>query len=165
MLELQKSFLLVKFFNQISCNKGLKVKILCFFLCFFCLTPLFSLPSPPGGLNVRAPGRPLCSWRHIAWRNTKICVHGASWIDRKRGKCWKMQLFESKLRVFIWVKWKQSICSITPVYSSTFYSLFLAFFVLEIFKFKHDMFFVRNSAIIFKFNWFEQPWHLGALEL
>ena len=35
MLELQKSFLLVKFFNQILCNKGLKAKISCFFLCFF----------------------------------------------------------------------------------------------------------------------------------
>ena len=42
MLELQKSFLLVMFFNQISCNKDLKAKISCFFLCFFCLTP-------PGG--------------------------------------------------------------------------------------------------------------------
>ena len=35
MLELQKIFLIVRFFNQISCNKGLKTKISCFFLCFF----------------------------------------------------------------------------------------------------------------------------------
>ena len=40
MLELQKIFLLVRFLNRISCNKGLKAKILGFFTCFFCLTPL-----------------------------------------------------------------------------------------------------------------------------
>ena len=40
MLELQKIFLLVRFFNRISCNKGLKAKISRFFMCFFCLTPL-----------------------------------------------------------------------------------------------------------------------------
>ena len=38
-LELQKIFLIVRFFNQISCNKGLKAKISCFFLYFFCLPP------------------------------------------------------------------------------------------------------------------------------
>ena len=41
MLELQKIFLLVKFFNQISCNKSLKAKISLFFSCFFCLTHLW----------------------------------------------------------------------------------------------------------------------------
>ena len=54
-LELQKSFLLVMFFNQISCtvcNKGLNAKISCYFLCFFCFTtplPPLTLPSlsPP----------------------------------------------------------------------------------------------------------------------
>ena len=56
----------------------------------------------------------------------------------------------------IWVKWKQSVCSITLLYSSTFYSLFLAFFVLEIFKFKYDKVFVRYSASISKFEWSEQ---------
>ena len=39
-LVLQKTFLLVGFFNWISCNKGSKAKISCFFVCFFCLTPL-----------------------------------------------------------------------------------------------------------------------------
>ena len=58
----------------------------------------------------------------------------------------------------IWVKWKQSVCSITLLYSSTFYSLFLPFFNLEIFKLKYDTFFVRNSAAISIFNWFEQLW-------
>ena len=57
----------------------------------------------------------------------------------------------------IWVKWKQSVSSITLLYSSTFCSLFLTFFVLEIFKFKDDTFLVRNSAAISKFDWFEQP--------
>ena len=37
--ELQKIFLLVRFFNRISCKKGLKAKILCFFLCFFLFNP------------------------------------------------------------------------------------------------------------------------------
>ena len=58
----------------------------------------------------------------------------------------------------IWVKWKQSACSITLLYSSTFYRLFLPFFVLEKFKFKYDTFFVRNSATISKFTWFEKQW-------
>ena len=39
MLELQKIFLIVRFFNQISCNNGLKTKISCFLCVFFCLTP------------------------------------------------------------------------------------------------------------------------------
>ena len=34
MLELHKIFLLVRFFNQISCNKGLKTKISCFYMFF-----------------------------------------------------------------------------------------------------------------------------------
>ena len=32
-------------------------------------------------------------------------------------------------------------------------------FVLEIFKFKYDKVFVRYSASISKFEWFEQPWN------
>ena len=39
MLELQKIFVIVRFFNQISCNKGLKAKISCFFLVFFLFQP------------------------------------------------------------------------------------------------------------------------------
>ena len=45
----------------------------------------------------------------------------------------------------IWVKWEQSICSIT---SSTFYILFLPCFFLEIFKFKYDKF---SSDILLPF--------------
>ena len=58
----------------------------------------------------------------------------------------------------IWVKWKKSVCSITLPYFNTFCCLFLPFFVLEIFKFKYDKVFVRYSAFISKFQWFEQPW-------
>ena len=63
----------------------------------------------------------------------------------------------------ICLKWEQSVCSITLLYSSTFYSLFLPFFVLEIFKFKYDKVFVRHSASISKFEWFEQlcGWNLN----
>ena len=57
-----------------------------------------------------------------------------------------------------WVKWKQSVCSITLFYSSTFYSLFLSFFVLEIFKFKYDKVFFQHFASISKFEWSELPW-------
>ena len=46
----------------------------------------------------------------------------------------------------------KTVCSITLLYSSTFYSFFLPFFVLEIFKFKYDTFFIRNSAAISKFD-------------
>ena len=67
--------------------------------------------------------------------------------------CRKMASFVS----VIWVNWKQSVSSITLPYSSTFYSLFLPFFVLEIFKFKYDKFFVRHYASISKFKWSEQP--------
>ena len=56
------------------------------------------------------------------------------------------------------MKWKQSVSSITLPCTSTFYSLFLPFFVVEIFKFKYDKFFVVHSASISKFKLFEQPW-------
>ena len=49
--------------------------------------------------------------------------------------------------------------TITLLYSSTFYSLFLPFFVLEIFKFKYGTVFIRYSASISKFEWFKQLWH------
>ena len=63
----------------------------------------------------------------------------------------------SKFFSVISVKWKQSVCSITLPYSTTFYSLFLPFFVLEIFKLKYDKFFVRHSTSTSRFEWFEQP--------
>ena len=54
-------------------------------------------------------------------------------------------------------EWNENICSIAALYSSTFCSLFLPFFVLEIFKYKYKVF-VRHSASISKFEWFEQLW-------
>ena len=60
-----------------------------------------------------------------------------------------------------WNENSQYVCFVTLLYSSTFYSLFLPFFVLEIFKFKYDKVFVRHSASISKFEWFEQLWGHG----
>ena len=86
-------------------------------------------------------------------------------MERKRGKCWKSQIFEGKLWVVISYLSKMRIVSMfyNSSYSSTFYSLFLPFFVLEIFKFKYDKVFVRHSASISKFEWFEQlcGWNLN----
>ena len=151
MLELQKIFLLVRFFNRISCNKSLKIKI----------SRFLHVHSVPWGWNVLGAERPLRFWRHVGWRNTKICIHRASRMKRKRGKCWKPPIFEGKLLVFIcYLREMKIACSITLLYSSTFYSLFLPFFVLKIFKFKYDKIFVRDSASISKCEWFEQPlWH------
>ena len=153
MLELQKIFLLVRLFNRISCNKGLKAKFSCFLLVFFCLTPL--------RLECSRRSWKTASWfltTHIGWRNTKICIHGASRMERRRGKCWKSPIFEGKLQAFIsYLSEMKIVCSITLLYSSTFYSLFLPFFVLEIFKFNYDKVFIRHSASISKFKWFELP--------
>ena len=74
------------------------------------------------------------------------------------GKCWKSQLFEGRLQVFIsyQVKWKQSVCSINFLYSSTLYSLFLLFFVLEIFKFKYIWQVIcQTFSFLSKFKWFK----------
>ena len=60
------------------------------------------------------------------------------------------------LLLVIWVKWKQLECSITLLYSSTFYSLFLPLFVLKIFKVWHIF-----QISISKFDWFEQPGRVG----
>ena len=154
MLELQKIFLLVKFLNWISCNKGLKTKISRFFIYMF-----FLFNPPEAGMFWEAE-RPLRSWRHIGWRNAKICIYGASWMEGKYDKCWESQIFEGKLWVFIsYLSEMKIICSMTLLYSSTFCSFFVPFFVLEIFKFKYGKVFIRHSASISKFEWFEQPWY------
>ena len=124
---------------------------------------LFTPPPSPRGWNVLGAQRQLLSWSYIDWRNTKICFHRASQMEQKRGKCQFLKENCEFLSV-IWVKWEQSVCSITLLYFSTFYSLFLPFFVLEIFKFKYDKVFVRHSASIsknFKILWFQK--HLKAL--
>ena len=111
---LHKIFLLVTFSNRISCNKGLKAKISRFFM-FFCVNPW--------GWNVLGAERPLRSWHHIGWRNTKICIHKASEMEQKRGKCWKSPIFEGKLRVFISCLSKMRIVSM--FYNSSLFYHFL----------------------------------------
>ena len=80
----------------------------------------------------------------------KICIHRASTM---------LKIFLKENCEFssaIWVKWKQPVCSIIILHSSTFCSLFLLFFVLKIF-YKFDKFFVRYSASISIFKcWFKQ---------
>ena len=81
-------------------------------------------------------------------------------MERKCGKCWKLSIFEGKLQVFLsYLRGMKTVSSITLPCSSTFYSLFLPFFVLEIFKFKYDKFFIKHSASISKFEWQELPWY------
>ena len=93
-------------------------------------------------------------------RNTKICIHRALQIKQKPVKCWKLPFFEDKLQVFVsYLSEMKIVCSITLPCSSTFYSLFIPYFGLEIFKFKYGKFFTRHSASISKFEWFEQPCH------
>ena len=51
------------------------------------------------------------------------------------------------------MKWKQSVHSTTLLYSHTFYSLLLPFFVLEAIKFSSmTSFFIRHSASMSKFK-------------
>ena len=153
MLELQKILLLVRFLNQISCNKGSKAKISCSFTCLSCLTPL--------GLE-SSKSRKTASFLTSHGLKKYKSLHPRSFTNG--AKTWYInveihQFLKENCEFLsvIWVKWKQSVCSITLLYSSTFNSLFLPFFVLEIFKFKYDKVFVRNSASISKFEWFEQP--------
>ena len=88
------------------------------------------------------------------WRNIRICIHGASWMERKRCKCWKLQLFEGKLWVFSYLSKMKTVSM--SCNSSLFWACLYHFLFLEISKFKYDFFFIRNSAAISKFDWFEQ---------
>ena len=80
------------------------------------------------------------------------------WLECSRSR--KTASFLTSQFSVIWVKWKQSVSPVTLPYSSIFHSLFLSFFVLEIFKSKYDKSFVRHSAFISKFEWFEQSWYV-----
>ena len=91
----------------------------------------------------------LHSWHQISWIQKSGSMELHEWIKTVvnvencpflKGNC--------KFFSVIWVKWKQSVSSITLAYSSTFYSLFLSLFVLETFKFKYHKLFVRYSASI-----------------
>ena len=152
MLELQKIFLIVRFFIQSSCNKSLKTKISCFFLCYFCLThPRLECS------RIRKTTLFLTSHRQAEEMQKSVSIELHEWsenmVNVENSNFLKVN---SKFLLVTWVIWKQSVCSIILPYSCTFYSLFLPFFVLEIFKFKYDRFFVRHSASISKFQWFEQ---------
>ena len=90
MLELLKIFLLVRFSNQISCNKGLKAKISCFFL-FFLFHPRLECS------RIRETALFLTSCRLKKFKN----LHPWSFMnEQKCGKCWKSLLSEGKLQVF-----------------------------------------------------------------
>ena len=107
MLELQKSFLLVKFFNQVSFNKGLKAKM----SCFSC--------STPGAGKFKPYKRLLSSWCHIDWRNTKIYIHRASRMEQKHRKYCKLLLFKGKLQVFI--SYLSEMKTVSMFYNSSFF--------------------------------------------
>ena len=119
------------------------------FLCFFCLTSL--------SWNLLESERLLCSWCHVGWRNTKICILELhKWCKNINIENHNFLQVNCRFLLVIWAKWKQSVYSVI-LYSSTLYSLSLPFFVLEIFKFKYDRFFIRHSVSISKFEWSEQP--------
>ena len=153
MLGFQKSFLLVRFLNWISCNKGLKAEILWVFLF-----------TPPCDWNILESERLLLSWHDIGQRNTKIYIPGASRMERKHGKCWKLPIFDGKFWRKVFISYISEWNENSMFYNSFLllvlffphYRLFISFFVLEIFKFKYGKFFVRPSASISKFKWFEQ---------
>ena len=84
-------FLIARFFNWISCNKGLKVKLLMFFFLFKLLRMECS--------RIRKTASFLTS--HNKLNKYKIYIHGAWQMEPKCGNCWKLQLFEGKLLVFI----------------------------------------------------------------
>ena len=91
------------------------------------LSPL-SPPLPPRGWKVQAPERPLRSWRrHIGWRNTKICIHGASWMGRKRGK-WNVENCNF-LKVnncgFLLVSYLSEVKTVSMFYNSSLFYYFL----------------------------------------
>ena len=129
MLELQKNFL-AKFLNQISCNKGLKAKISCFFLFFFLFNPLgawkFKLQKDCFVLDVTQAEEIQKSESTELHKRSKnvVNVENCSFLKINCG-----YLF------VIWVEWKQSVCSVTLLYSSTFYSLFFFFLLLLLFLF------------------------------
>ena len=114
MLELQKIFLLVRFFNRISCNKDLKAKI-SRFTCFFCLTPL-RLEC----FRSRKTTSFLTSHRLTKYN---FGIHGASQMERKRGECWKLSIFEGTLQVFI--RYLSEMKRISMFYTSYLFYHFL----------------------------------------
>ena len=98
---------------------------------FHVFSRVFSV-YPPWGWSVLEAERLLRSWHHIRWRNTKIWIHRASRMKWKRGKCWKLPIFESKLRViFSYLSEMKTVCSITLPYSTTCFYHFLLWIYLN----------------------------------
>ena len=116
-LELQQNFPLVKFFNLISCNKGLKANISCFFLVFFVFSPIKLECS-----RIRKTALFLTPHRLRKYQKS-VYTELHEWSENV--KCWKSPIFEGKLAIVsffqLWVKWKQSVCSITLPYSSIYF--------------------------------------------
>ena len=110
-LELQNIFLLVKFFNWISCNKSLNAKISCFSLCFFCLIPL--------GLECsRSRKTVLFLMSHRLKKNKNLdpqsFTNGAkTWYMLKTANFWR---YIASFFSVIWLRWKQSVCPITVLF-------------------------------------------------
>ena len=144
MLEPQKIFLQVRFFNRISCNKGLKAKISLYI--FFLFNPL-KLEC----FRSRKTPLFLTSHRLKKYKN----LQPLSFMNWAKTNVENHQFLKEDCEFLsvIWVKWKWSICCVTLLYSSTFCSLFLPFFVLELFKFKYDKVYIRHSASMSKFKW------------
>ena len=128
MLQLHKIFVLVRFFNQISCNKRLKGNISCFFT-FFLFNPpetgMFQkqkdcfVPEVTQAEEIQKSA----SMELHEWSENMVNVQNCQFLKEN---CWFLSVIRATR--------KQSVCSITLLYSCTFYSLFLPFFVLEIIK-------------------------------
>ena len=148
MLQLQKTSLLVKFFNQISCYKDLKAKISCFFLVFFLFNP------PAAGKAKLQKGHFVFDVTQAEEIQKSASTELQKWSENVVNVENCIFFFEGKLQLFI--SYLSEMKTVSMFYNSSlfqyFYSFFLLFFVLEIFKFKYDMFFVRNSAAISKLD-------------
>ena len=121
-----------------------------FFLMSFLFHPLWLECS-----RIRKTASCLTLHRHRIQKSASMEPH--KWSENVVN-CLKLSIFEGKLQVFM--SYLSEMKTVSMFYnswcSSTFYSLFLPFFVLLIFKFKYDKFFIRYSASISKFEWFQQ---------
>ena len=102
-----------------------------FFLFFSCLNPLGLENS-----NSRKTALFLMSHRLRKYKNlqSRSFRNGVKMVNVESRNFLKVNC---GFLLVIWGKWKQSVCSITLLYSSTSYSLFLPLPVLEIFKVWH----------------------------
>ena len=120
-LELQNIFLIVRYFNLISCSKSLKAKILCFFCFFFLFCPLRLEFS-----RIRKTTSFLTSNKLKIDKSASTDLHGLrenvvnvenSQFLRRNGSFFSVS----------WVKWNQSVYSITLPCSRIFTACFYHF--------------------------------------